>query len=354
MAIDVSSGYSQFYVGTEQIKGYGSSSVVKKETLVKYQFNTTDEDGNKVMDKMSREETIQALNVISSQYGESVIVQISGDGLAALVEDGKCMSKRAMTAEEAVQKAERDREFQKEIIPLNAHRIVIPDAEVNTQLYSSLAGAPDSVVSSAMGIISAYLMSGDVSGLSEQERKDMVAFGLESARYLAENYLDDAHAAGFMSAMEAIARYGLNGSVSDSGKVVYNWPEEPTRMSGAPNGYVDMERWLKANDAELYNQINELNQSILNGEGGGNHAARFMELYTRATKEILSAPSGKTAGNNDADLKEKVNKTALPVSFQNVRYDDFSSFLASLQNQSSLSNSWITENVGMLMKWLTV
>ena len=140
MSMNVNQDYSQFYAGTEQIKSYGSNPAVKKDTLVKYRFNTTDEHGNKVMDKMSKEETMKAVNDISSQYGDSVIVQFSGDGLAALAEGGKSMSGRAMTEEEAA----RDAAFQ------------------------------------------------------------------------AENYLDESHAADFMSAMEMIAKYGLNGSVSDS------------------------------------------------------------------------------------------------------------------------------------------
>ena len=45
----------------------------KKDTLVKYEFNTTDEHGNQVMDKMSREETLQAMKDIGSQYGLSLI-----------------------------------------------------------------------------------------------------------------------------------------------------------------------------------------------------------------------------------------------------------------------------------------
>ena len=48
--------YSRFYRGTTNIPSYGSGAY-KKDTLVKYEFNTTDEHGNKVMDKMSREET---------------------------------------------------------------------------------------------------------------------------------------------------------------------------------------------------------------------------------------------------------------------------------------------------------
>ena len=91
MTINVNQDYSQFYIGTEQLKSYGSNSAAKKDTLVKYQFNTTDKDGNKVMDKMSKEETMKVLNDISSQYGENVIVQFSGDGLAALADSKKFM-----------------------------------------------------------------------------------------------------------------------------------------------------------------------------------------------------------------------------------------------------------------------
>ena len=356
MSMNVNQDYSQFYAGTEQIKGYGSNLAAKKDTLVKYRFNTTDEHGNKVMDKMSKEETMKAVNEISAQYGDSVIVQFSGDGLAALAEGRKFMSGREMTAEEAAKRAARDTAFQAEnvIQHENTHRIVIPNYETNEQLYNSLAGADDNVISSTMGIISNYLMPGSVSGLSEQERQDKVAFGLEAAKYLAENYLDESHAGDFMSAMETIAKYGLNSSVSDSEKVIYNVQEGQVRMSGAPGSYVDMESWLRANDTDLYNQINELNQSIINHRDGESHAAKFIELYTKAAKEILNASSDTKKDSDYADWKETVEKTELPTTFQNVKYNNFQSFFDSLRNQSSLSDSWISENIGRFMKWLAV
>lgn len=89
MSMNVNQDYSQFYVGTEQIKSHGSNPAAKKDALVKYRFNTTDEHGNKVMDKMSREETLQAMKDIRSQYGDDAIVEFSGDGMAALVESRK-------------------------------------------------------------------------------------------------------------------------------------------------------------------------------------------------------------------------------------------------------------------------
>ena len=44
MSINVNHDYSQFYMGTEQLKSYGSNSAARKDTIVKYRFNTTDED----------------------------------------------------------------------------------------------------------------------------------------------------------------------------------------------------------------------------------------------------------------------------------------------------------------------
>ncbi|MCM1387641.1 MAG: hypothetical protein NC231_09945 [Bacillus sp. (in: Bacteria)] len=353
MAININQDYSQFYIGTEQLKSYGSNTAAKKDTLVKYQFNTTDEHGNKVMDKMSKEETMKVLNDISAQYGENVIVEFSGDGLAALVESKKMMSGREMTAEELAAKEAKDAAFQAEIVQLeNTHRIVIPNYETNEKLYNSLAGASDSVISSTMGIISNYLMPSNTTGMSEQERQDMIAFGLETAKYLAQNHLDEAHAADYISAMETIAKYGMSGSVSDGGKVVYNTQEGQVRMAGALGSYVDMENWLKANDTDLYHQINELNQSIINHKDGESHAAKFIELYTKAAKKILNASSDTKTDSDYAKWKESVEKTKLPDTFKSVNYNDFQSFFANLQNQSSLSNSWISENLNRFMKWL--
>ena len=80
--------YSQFYRGATTIPTSGGGTVGPRQ-LVKYEFNTRDEQGNKVMDKMSREETLAAMKEIRSQYGDDVMIEFSGDGMAALVEGGK-------------------------------------------------------------------------------------------------------------------------------------------------------------------------------------------------------------------------------------------------------------------------
>ena len=60
MSTSINSNYSQFYKGTEQIKNYGSGNG-KKDTIAHYEFNTTDEHGNKIMDKMSKEESYHVI-----------------------------------------------------------------------------------------------------------------------------------------------------------------------------------------------------------------------------------------------------------------------------------------------------
>lgn len=89
MGMDIYKNYSQFYRGTQSLKSYGSNASAKKDTLVKYEFNTTDEKGNKVMDKLSKEETFRTMNEISAQYGDNVIVEFSGDALTIMEQQGK-------------------------------------------------------------------------------------------------------------------------------------------------------------------------------------------------------------------------------------------------------------------------
>ena len=53
---------------------------------------------------MSREETLQAMKDIGSQYGDAVIVEFSGDGMAALVENKKGIVDANVTQEQDVYK----------------------------------------------------------------------------------------------------------------------------------------------------------------------------------------------------------------------------------------------------------
>lgn len=351
MSMNINS-YSQFYKSTEQLKQYGSG-LAGKDTLVCYEFNMTDAQGNKVMDQMSKEETLRAMKEVSSQYGDNVIVEFSGDGMARLIEEGKKYQQRPLSGEEIAARDARQAAFDREVVHLeNTHRIVIPKFDTNEKLYDSLAGAPEEVVKAANGIIKNYLLPGNVSGMSEEERVDMIAFGMEEANYLAENYLDEKQAGEFLSAMETIAKYGMNGKMDKNGKVTYD-----IQKGLSYTGQIDEMDILKEKAPDLYKQINELNQSILNRKDGEKFGARFIELHQKAEK-VLNATNSKGETNSEAALKkynewkEKMEQTELPDIFKEAQYTDFQTFFDSLRNKSSLTGEWLNNSAERFMKWL--
>lgn len=365
MSMNVTQNYSQFYRETEPLKSYGSGGnglIVPKDTLVRYEFNTTGEDGNKVAEPMTKEEAIQAMKEISSQYGENVIVEFSGDGLDALVQDLKSQMKkggRELTETEMAEQARKQALMEQSIVHLeNTHRILIPNIQTNKKLYDSLEDAPEHVVKAVTGIISNYLLPHDVSGMTQEQRRDAIAFGLEEAGYLAENYLDEQHAEEFMAAMETIARYGMNGTVSEEGKVTYHIEKGP--LVGAPDDYVHEDDLLKKKAPELYRELQTLNQGIARGEPGWGR--KFIELHNRI-RQTLYGYSGITSQGRQLSLydaavseyktwKNTVDDTKLPATYSNTAYTDIASFFDSLTSQGSLGKSWMEEARKRFERWM--
>ena len=363
MQVNTLQNYSQFYKGTEQIKSYGSGGegLTPKDTLVKYEFNTTDEQGNKIMDPMSKEEVLQLMQEISNQYGEN---EFSGDGLAALAQSIREQSKKGcleLTEEQKAERAEKQALLEQSIVHLeNTHRLIIPNIQTNDKLYNSLENAPEHVVKASTGIIRNYLLPYDVSGMTEEQRRDRIAFGLEEARYLAENFLDEQHAKDFISAMETIARYGMNGVASEDGKVTYHIEKGP--LVGAPDNYISQNDILKKKAPELYEELQELNKSIARGETGW--GKKFIELQKRVN-QVLNSNSGTVSQGKQLTIYEEaardykmwkkvMNATKLPDTYSNVNYTDITAFFDSLKSQSSLDESWLAKEQERFAKWLEV
>lgn len=225
MTINVNQDYSQFYMGTEMLKSYGSNSAAKKDTLVKYQFSTMDKDGNEVMDKMSKEETMKVLNDISAQYGENVIVQFSGDGLAALADSKEFMSGRGLTAEEAAAKEARDDAFQSEIKHYDKSANYLP-------AYSGMYGADKAIATAVENcskeeqafvydIIRQNFLVGNSSSMTEEERQANISLGMKKAEYAAENFISENGRKAFLDAMESVAKLAMSGKADRSGNMDY-------------------------------------------------------------------------------------------------------------------------------------
>ena len=215
--------YSQFYRGTTNIPSYGSGAY-KKDTLVKYEFNTTDEHGSKVMDKMSREETIQAMKDISSQYGDEVIVEFSGDGMAALVESGKGTVDEKMTQEQREAMEARNAAFQKEIVQI--------DKALDLPAYSGMYDADKAVASAVENcskeeqgfvydIIRQNFLIGNIGSMTEEERQANISLGRKKAEYVAENFIPEDSRKSFLEAMESIAKLASAGKADADGNMDY-------------------------------------------------------------------------------------------------------------------------------------
>ncbi len=316
--------YSQFYRGTTNIPSYGSGAY-KKGTLVKYEFNTTDEHGNKVMDKMSREETLQAMKDIRSQYGDAVIVEFSGDGMAALVE-GK---KGSMVPEN--QEA-RNASFQKDIVQIDKTLSDLP-------AYSGMYGA-DKAVASALencgkeeqgfvyDIIRQNFLVGNSGSMTEEERQANISLGMKKAEYAAQNFISEDSRDAFLEAMESIAKLAGAGTADSSGNMDYGVAK--ARYLGHGSGLVqttsalDMMRTM---DKDAYAEYQKMGQ---NDDGGLSSLKYLTNWYAGAVKKDPSMVD--TYEKQSEEYVEKnVKDRELDTTFADIKTESMAAFLESLK-----------------------
>ena len=300
--------YSQFYRGTTNIPSYGSGAY-KKDTLVKYEFNTTDEHGNKVMDKMSREETLQAMKDIRSQYGDAVIVEFSGDGMAALVE-GK---KGSMVPEDKEAMEAKNAAFQKDIVQIDNSLSDLP-------AYSGMYGA-DKAVASALencgkeekgfvyDIIRQNFLVGSSGSMTEEERQANISLGMKKAEYAAQNFIPEESREAFLEAMESIAK---------------------ARYLGHGSGLVQTTNALgmmQAMDKDAYAEYQKMGQ---NDDGGLSSLKYLTNWYAGAVKKDPSMVD--TYEKQSEEYVEKnVKDRELDATFVDIKTESMAAFLESLK-----------------------
>ena len=104
------------------------------------------------------------MKTISAQYGDNVIVELSGDGLAALVE------------------SKEEQAFVYDIIRQN-------------------------------------FLIGNSGSMSEEERQANISLGMKKAEYAAENFISEDNKSAFLDAMESITKLAAAGSSDASGNM---------------------------------------------------------------------------------------------------------------------------------------
>ncbi|WP_300811276.1 hypothetical protein [uncultured Acetatifactor sp.] len=342
--------YSQFYRGTTNIPSYGSGAY-KKDTLVKYEFNTTDEHGNKVMDKMSREETLQAMKDIRSQYGDAVIVEFSGDGMAALVE-GK---KGSMVPEDKEAMEAKNAAFQKDIVQIDNSLNDLP-------AYSGMYGA-DKAVASALencskeeqgfvyDIIRQNFLVGNSGSMTEEERQANISLGMKKAEYAAQNFIPEESREAFLEAMESIAKLASAGKADSSGNMDYGVAK--ARYLGHGSGLVQTTNALgmmQAMDKDAYAEYQKMGQ---NDDGGLSALKYLTNWYAGAVKKdplMVDAYEKQSEEYVEKNVKDReldttfadIKTESKAVFFESLKMfqNNNPNFLSSIINRELASKFW--------------
>lgn len=340
--------YQPFYVSTEPLAMSGQTEGLdfQKDTLVKYEFNTTDRNGNKVMDRLSRAETMELMNSVSRQYGDNVIVQFSGDALDIIQSDIK--GQYDMLNEEAIrQMEERRAELAEFVEPGQDLWRYVGNIRTDMKLQESLAGMDRSIVKAAFSIIETDLLPHDIGNMTEQQRQDLISFGMEKARYLAKDMGDQG--ALFLEAMEEVAKYGMSGKADSSGKVTYNiqWGPPP----GWPDDHVSIGELMQEISPEKWEMYQEMcRRAKETGDSGINLKIYWFFrnwekwVYQNRRKEVNEITSRYSVWQKELS-RITVKK------FDNVDQTDADSLLNSVVKQNtSLDSDFLQKNMEKFMK----
>ena len=325
--------YSQFYRGTTNIPSYGNGTY-KKDTLVKYEFNTTDEHGNKVMDKMSREETLQAMKDIGSQYGDAAIVEFSGDGMAALVQSRKGTVDANITQEQQEAMDAKNAAFQKEITQI--------DNSLELPAYSGMYGADKAVASAVENcskeeqgfvydIIRQNFLVGNSGSMTEEERQANISLGMKKAEHAAENFIPEDSKKSFLEAMESIAKLASARKADNNGNMDYGI-EKGTYLGHGSNlvkttNALDMMRTM---DSSAYTEYQKINKESSNGDRQLNALKYLTNWYNSAVKKNPSMVDDYEKQSEEY-VEKNVKDQKLDKTFSDIKTNNKADFLESLK-----------------------
>ena len=297
----ITNDYSQLYRGTESLKNYGSSSSLKRDTLVSYEFNTTDEHGNKIMDKMSREETLQAMKDIRAQYGDNVIVQFSEDGMAAF--------------QNAI--------VQNEIETLNHLPAYSGMYEADKTIAAALENCTKEEQAFVYDIIRQNFLIGNSGSMTEEERQANIALGMKKAGYAAENFISEDDREAFLEAMENIAKLASAGKADSSGNMDYG--VNKAKYLGHDSDIVyttNTDDMMRQMDSAAYEEYKKLS-----GKDSLKYLMNWYEDALKKNPNIVNEYEQKS----EKYVEENVKNKKLDTTFADIKTDSKEAFLESLR-----------------------
>lgn len=140
-------------------------------------------------------------------------------------------------------------------------------ASIDNTIIDSLNGVSDEIRQYAYDIVRNDLLLTDVSGISEEERQELISLGMTEAQFVADNYLSGENAEDYMTAMRRVAGIAANGVRDEDGIMDYGGLYETNITE---NGYTveitDTFRMMKQYRPEMYAQSKALEKEIANAK----------------------------------------------------------------------------------------
>lgn len=342
MAMSINTNYSQFYRGTEQLKTY-STNAGSKDTIVRYEFNTTDEQGNKVMDKMSREETLHAMKTISAQYGDNVIVEFSGDGMEALVESRKGMLDKVCGQQDV---DARQAAFDAEVVHLDKKMNHLPEYsgmfEVDKTIATAVENCSKEEQAFVYDIIRQNFLVSSSSFMTEEERQANISLGMKKTEYAAEHFVSDEQKEAFLDAMESVAKLASAGKANENGSMDYGVKKENYLGHGSNLVYTDDPLdMMRIMDTEAYAEYQKISAESSNGDRALNALKYMMKWYEGAVKRNPNMVDEYTKKSEEY-IEENVKNQKLNDTFSKIDVTDKKAFIESLRDFQKLRPGFLT------------
>lgn len=323
--------------------------ITYQPSSIRYEFNTTDQNGNKIMDKLSHNDAMELLNDISQKHGNNVIVELSGDAVEALKENMFKEKNEQFNESYKRELEERSALLQTFLEPAQKLHRIIPNIQTNNKLEKSLQGADENIIDAAYSIIRSDLIPNKVGNLTEDERKELISVGLEKAKLLAD-HLEDEKADSFMEAMNTIAKYGINGKTDDQGNITYDirWGA----IVGAPDDYISTGELMQKISPDQYKTYSSMLEEAFekNDEQLLLKATKFAIDWERNSYQNSPAPFEREK-KEQVNWKEKIDNTEIISKYDTDR-SDLKSFIDSILVQNKVIDvNYISDNLEKFAKF---
>lgn len=278
----------------------------------------------------------------------SVTLSEKGRNLQKLMERVDKGERVNLFQEQNLTKEEREALLQSMLKPATKLHRLIPNIHTNAKLEKSLQNMGEEVKDAAYNIISSDFLAQDTSGKTETERFGQISLGMEKAQYLAQNYMNEEEGVLFLDAMETIAKYGINGTMSSDGKMDYQILWGP--MVGASDDVVSNREVMKSFDSDSYAYYQGLlEKAAVTGDANKDlDAMRYeMSWFQNASREHPEWFQAKA--QEYTEWKQQINNTSVPEIFKDADKTNSDGFMNSLleqnQQQGLFQESVLRDNI---------